>query len=349
MKRVKFNKEGSYPAFEYEGEDGSIEYIEYKPPLKGLWKHIDIKSFCVELLVNPYLTREIHTFQILNENGNRIGMVFPVSLLDSDQPFYKDFVSNYVFAAYWQLLQRIEKLEKTPFSANFEDNVCVVVLYRKEFATQYPLDYCIHGLRYYGYGFFTPYNTAKRAVGYKTESFLARGSSKLTNTLRINVQVPPLYSDNAIKLLMESLRDADNLINRFVLLYQVFEALMEDSGLRIIRREVVQLDAHCIAPREFLANVKDAISEKSKIVEIFNAANIPDEDKELFINSCKQLFDLYGHKSDYTLPDMLYEFRNQMTHSYRELLKFQEELALTIQGMERVVLSIVAHYPERTA
>lgn len=349
MKRVNFDNNGSYPVFEYEGEDGSIEYLEYKPPLNGLWPNFDIKSFCVELLVNPYLTKEVHTFQLLNEHGNRIGVVFPISLLDSDQPFEKDYISNYVFAAYWYLLQRIVRLEKIPFSANFEDNVCVVVLCRTEFATQYPLDYCIHGLRSYGYSFFTPNNTVKPVPGYKVESILTKGASKLTNTLRINVQIPALYSDDAIRLLMESLRDADNIINRFVLLYQVFEALMEDSGLRIIRREVAQLDAHCIAPREFLVNVKDAISEKSKIIEIFNASNIPDEDKELFENSCTHLFDMYGHKTDYSLPEMLYEFRNQMIHSYRELLKFQDELALTIQGMERVVLSIIGLYPKRSA
>ena len=43
--------------------------------------------------------------------------------------------------------------------------------------------------------------------------------------------------------------------------------------------------------------------------------------------------------------NLFYFFRNQMTHSYRNLYQYSKELADTIQAFERLILLIVERYP----
>lgn len=91
MKNVTFDDSGVFPVFRFEHENGDKDRIVYRPSIKGLWESLDKKDFSVELLINPLLNRARHVYNIvqIDDSRKRVGMVFPVSALDTEDSFEK--------------------------------------------------------------------------------------------------------------------------------------------------------------------------------------------------------------------------------------------------------------------
>lgn len=59
------------------------------------------------------------------------------------------------------------------------------------------------------------------------------------------------------------------------------------------------------------------------------------------------MFALIDYYPSDVLPEALfYSFRNQMTHSLRNLIKYEEQLSITIFEFERLIMWIIRKYPE---
>lgn len=350
MKNVKFyeGSDGNYFSYQGNDEDVSGEF-EYRFSTKSLWNSIQLEDFEVQLLINPLLNRESNVYDLRDELNKTVGYLFPISLLDSDSDFsdYRN-INNYVYVAFWELLKRIPTVNENKefFSDNFEDNVCVCVFHKASVNTTCPLRNCIHSLRMYGYSYFTECNNIKPVDRYRSKLYF----HKRENKIHLKFSEPSLYKNPIIDSILRALPKADNLTHRFVLLYQVIETLFEEIASKRIDEEIKRFTGKQIPCNDFQDNIKQLSSEKTKISKIFKCCEKLENSDEakLFLVSCLHLFDLVHYSpSNKGLKEIFYSFRNQMTHSYRNLDFYQEELSETIQYFELLILRIVETYQYR--
>lgn len=350
MKNVKFyeGSDGNYFSYQGNDEDVSGEF-EYRFSTKSLWNSIQLEDFEVQLLINPLLNRESNVYDLRDELNKTVGYLFPISLLDSDSDFsdYRN-INNYVYVAFWELLKRIPTVNENKefFSDNFEDNVCVCVFHKASVNTTCPLRNCIHSLRMYGYSYFTECNNIKPVDRYRSKLYF----HKRENKIHLKFSEPSLYKNPIIDSILRALPKADNLTHRFVLLYQVIETLFEEIASKRIDEEIKRFTGKQIPCNDFQDNIKQLSSEKTKISKIFKCwEKLENSDEaKLFLESCLHLFDLVHYSpSNKGLKEIFYSFRNQMTHSYRNLDFYQEELSETIQYFELLILRIVETYQYR--
>lgn len=350
MKNVKFHKGSDGNYFSYQGNDEDVSgEFEYRFSTKSLWNPIKLEDFDVQLLINPLLNRESNVYDLRDESNKTVGYLFPISLLDSDSDFsdYRN-INNYVYVAFWELLKRIPgiKEDKEFFSDNFEDNVCVCVFHKASVNTSYPLRNCIHSLRMYGYSYFTEENDIKPVDRYQSKLYFRNRENKFL----LKFREPSLYINPIIDSILRALPKADNLTHRFVLLYQVIETLFEEIASKRIDEEIKKFTDKQIPCNDFQDNIKQLSSEKTKIRKIFECCKDIETSNEakLFLESCLHLFDLVHYSpSKKGLNDIFYSFRNQMTHSYRNLDFYQDELAEVIQYFEQLILKIIEIYQYR--
>ena len=166
------------------------------------------------------------------------------------------------------------------------------------------------------------------------------------SSLEVKFEEPPLYSNPIIELLMREIPHSLNVIHRFVLLYQVIEILMEAIALRKINEEIGKLNRNEIPHNDFLDNLKNIGTEKSRISEIFNICDLTADEFKWFKEPCKRLYTLakYVPDNDSEKSLLFYSFRNVMTHSFRTLHWYPTEVAETVQGFEKVILTILEKY-----
>ena len=135
------------------------------------------------------------------------------------------------------------------------------------------------------------------------------------------------------------------MIHRFVLLYQIIEYLMEEVVRPEIMAEIHKLENNEIPHNDFLESIRNVNGERARIQSIFERCNLTDSNCREFLDALTRLFSLVGYSpSKQGAHNLFYAFRNQMTHSYRSLHQEKEELAITIQQFEKLILEIVERY-----
>lgn len=351
MDIVCFDRSGSTPAFEYK-LNGSSEFIDFLPPIDDLDSDIQVNDYVVELLINPMLSNESDIYSlcmIRNDDSTKkqsIGAIFPVSALDSDQQLRKG-LCDYLYVAFWHLLDRLKSIKAGDFSSNFESNVCVVVFSKRLVGTDNPLHMCIHSLRKYGYSYFEAFNKVVPIEGYSRDIIIQPSQKNIV----VEVSEPILYGHPIIDRILRDLKSANNVTHRFVLLYQVVELLMEDAISQDVVRIYNMLQRHVISTNDYFEKVSRVSRERARVTTIFDLCTINANDCKKFRDSCRTLFTLAGFIDDFTTndSDLFYNFRNKMTHSYRALYAHKASLSETIQHFELIVLLIIERYPRLIA
>ena len=352
MRDIVFEHTEDCNQFTFKDDLGTDYCFEYHPSIEGLWKGINLADFDVQLLIHPFLNKESNVFSLqsnLKTKEETVGFVFPVSVLDSDSfEAKRSSDNNYLFAAYQVLLTRLSLVKEgiDTLSPCFEDNVCVCVLNLRTIGRNRGVWNCIHSLRKFGYSYFVEHNQYKEIEGYSLKNYkaLLPGSR-----MHVDFAIPSIYSDPIIDGILRSLPKADNLVYRFILLYQIVEFLISKRVSASIHDVIKEYqETSSCSENDFLESINHIRKERGVISEILDDCGITQStecNKELN-KYCQHLYDLAGitpQKKDE--GNLFYSFRNQMVHSFRHLSDFQEELANTVFYFEQVVLAIVERCP----
>lgn len=351
MKDIVFEQISDRNQFIFKDESGTDFCFEYCPPIEGLWKDLNPTDFDVQLLIHPFLNNESNIFALesnIKAQRETVGYLFPAAVLDSNNfEAKRSSDNNYLFVAYKVLLERLHNINESVNSlgACFEENVCVCVLNLRTIGKDQELWHCIHSLRKYGYSYFIENNNYKTIEGYTINSYKELVSGE---KIHIDFNIPLMYSDPIIDEIIRTLPNADNLVYRFMLLYQIIEFLISKRISKSINDaiETYQSASSC-SENDFLETVNNVQRERSIINGIIENCGIASLNcyKEFNIY-CKHLYDLVGIVSQKTDENNLfYSFRNQMIHSFRHLSGFKEELANTVFYYEQIVLTIVEKNP----
>lgn len=327
-------------------KDGENErFFEYRPSIAGLWGSIDFEEFDVQLLIHPFLNKENNVFaleSIVCKDYETVGYIFPIAALDSNEFVPSRQADNtYLYVAYYVLLQRLRKIkqEANTLGDCFESNICVCVLNLKTIGKEKGLNNCIHSLREKGYSYFTERNGYKPVDGYTYDFYkqLVHG-----NRIKVTFSIPKLYSDPILDGIIRSLPNADNLVYRFILLYQIVEILISKNITKNIDNLISEYQKSAIkTENDFLESINGVRKERDVVRCILESCQIEQSE---FNNACKQLLSVAGIPQP--KDPLFYSFRNQMVHSYRHLYNYKSELAYTIFYFEQIVLSVVERYSE---
>lgn len=354
MKDIVFEQISDRNQFTFKDEFGTEFCFEYCPPIEGLWENLDSTDFDVQLLIHPFLNNESNIFALesnIKTQRETVGYLFPAAVLDSNNfEAKRSSDNNYLFVAYKVLLERLHNINESVNSlgACFEENVCVCVLNLRTIGRHQGLWNCIHSLRKYGYSYFINNNNYKKIEGYTISGYKELMSGE---KIHIDFNIPLMYSDPIIDEIIRTLPNADNLVYRFMLLYQIIEFLISKRISKSINDAIktYQSSSSC-SENDFLDTVNNVRKERAIINEIIDSCGIASLDcNKRFNNHCKHLYDLAGivpQKTDE--KNLFYSFRNQMFHSFRHLSSFKEELANTVFYYEQIVLTIVEKLPYTT-
>lgn len=352
MKNIVFENIGDRNQFTFNDENGTSYCFEYRPSTKGLWKDLNISDFDVQLLIHPFLNKESNVFALESKpNGymETVGYIFPISVLDSDSfEAKRPADNNYLFVAYKVLLERLKEISLSAddcLAECFEDNICVCILNRRTIGQKRGLWDCIHSLRKYGYSYFTPNNSYKKVEGYTIDNYKELIPK---SKIRVDFFVPSMYSDPIIDSIIRTLPKADNLVYRFILLYQIIEFLVSTKVSKSINDAISAYKTSSLcSEKDFVENINTIRKERGVINDIMEICKIQSTDCSKSFNvHCKHLYELANVIPDpKEINNLFYSFRNYMVHSYRHLNPYMEELAKTIFYFEQVVLTIVERYP----
>ncbi len=354
MKNIVFGNNGDQNQFTFTDDNGIEFCFEYYPSISGLWTDLNTSEFDVQLIIHPFLNKESNVFALeskLNSRKETVGYIFPIAVLDSDSFVAKRPAdNNYLFVSYMVLLERLDKIKDSVHSLAdcFEDNVCVCVLNLRTIGKGCGLCNCIHSLRKYGYSYFVPNNNYKEVEGYTIGKYKELIS---TSKIHVDFHIPSMYSDPIIDGILRALPKADNLVYRFILLYQIIEFLISKSISKSINDAIsaYKMSSSC-SENDFFEEINHIQKERTRINDILKTCNIASTDCDKSFNThCKHLCDLakiMPNKKDE--DNLFYSFRNFMVHSYRHLNPYTEELAYTIFYFEQVVLTIVERYSYTT-
>ena len=351
MRNIVFEQTEDGNQFTFKDVDGNENCFNYLAPIDGLWHDSVLEDFDVQLLIHPYLNRESNVFALrsnLKTKEETVGYIFPVSVLDSDSFAPKrPSDQNYLFISYRVLLERLPRTNgNQSLGACFEDNLCVCVLNLRTIGRNRGVWSCIHSLRKYGYSYFIENNGYKEIDGYTYEDYKGLLTGK---SMHVDFGTPLLYSNSIIDGILRLLPNADNLVYRFILLYQIVEFIISEKVSSSVR-EAIDLYYSSISPSEndFIETINGIRKERGVIKDILDSSQINASlsCNKCFNDCCQHLFSLAGIvPQDKDMGQLFYSFRNQMVHSYRKLSVYKEELADTIFYFEQMVLAIVEKYP----
>ena len=346
MENVQFVHIDNITSFSY--VDGSREgSFDYRLPVNNDFNISFSGNYEVELLINPTLNKERHHFTLRKKNEKNspsIGIVFPISMLDGTEENIPTGQLDYFVIAFYILLKRLNHIKDIDvFSKNFEPNVCVCVFNINQVNEgNHLLAKCIHSLRGYNYSYFIDNNNCQPIKEYKDTWFIADTATSIP----VSIQEPPLYSEKMVDAIMRIIPNVNNIIHRFFISYQIIEFLIARTQKQDIDMQIMKYRHGTIPENDFFEEVAHIKKEGAIIKEIFAKCALEHNDFCRYVDAVKALNTLIGYKPKDETPEALfYSFRNQMTHSLRNLIMYDKELARTIFEFERVVMQIIRKYP----
>lgn len=345
MKEVQFSNINNEPVFEYTDDKDKTGTFDYKLKLNEGFNCALAENYEVELLINPILIKERHHFALRdNETKRSIGIIFPISMLDETEEEIPSGQLDYFAIAFYVLLKRLKYIKDDAlFSKNFEWNICVCVFdLRQVKAENQILSKCIHCLRKYNYSYFIDGNNYQPIAEYNDEWFI-KDDAKYIN---IVIKEPSLYKEEMVDTILRALPSIENIIHRFFLLYQVIELLIKQIQKDEINRYIQTYCDGYTPENDFFDNISHVQKERKLINVIFDKCHLQKEDYSYFEDEVRKLFEKVSYVPDKDNPsDLFYSFRNQMTHSLRNLMSHHGLMARTIFQFERVVMKIIEKYP----
>ncbi len=319
--------------------DENEDYIFNIPYVAKLEAEIyNPDDYYLFLFENNHLNAENDCFQLYDENDDkRIGWVFPISVLDSNENDYAENVhlNKYKFVAFKKLLSRsfsyrinLVSNEINSISDIFGENTFIVIL-SKELINKDDFNISSFYPSLATYGYYLKSNnrlSITSPINYLVNKF--RGRKKLylkyTNSVILSV-------DFMVKLYEIYLKELDHHLIRFHLLYQVIEYLITNKFSSEFESLLQKYNDNLITKNNFIEEINNIRNERKNIRNIFEQLHFNDGSfaKEVKIDlerDAKDFIREFNIDENKSLGDLIYDIRNIIVHNYREVKNENHEL-----------------------
>lgn len=321
-------------------KDGDIFQYEYTNPVDGLWNPID-EAFDITILDSPYHCKGNNLYDLyLDGKEQKCGRIIPLSVVFDDSYSISDdkHLKQYLFAATKWLLQNADNLKTNRNLEKCYFDSAVLMIVHRATVPDFNIDQYVLPLFKLGYYFYDPESRAVGVDGFhKTDSLLGKTRVELKPENNVSFKSEGYLNSLILKVLPRT----DNLLARFVLLYQVVELFMEKLRRQQLDAFVADYNANHINAHEMLHRVSGINGEKEHVKKMFNKSCASERD---FIESCKTLFNRISFTPDGTeesLGKYVYAFRNRVVHGYRDFLGVTQEFTNTLEFFENVIVETI--------
>lgn len=349
LNEISFSTDnGNY--FKIQGEDQEFT-IDYAPSFEKEW---DFSKYELFLFTNPYLGAENDIYQVyLQEHKYRAGWIFPISALESNE---NDFAHDKVFNGYryvaYQLLLRYDKTFKT--NANnikltdiFDDNTIVCILSKDDINRRRNFNLADYLISFYSYGYFKLEENKPQPIQQNIwfrDIFEFRKARSRVIIQKSGFDLSK--SDYALNIFSNHLLHNDNLIVRFILLYQVIEELMQIESDQQIQDIINRYSTGSIPKNDFKAEINEISSEFKLISLIIEKSGIEASLISDFKNKTQVLYKNlnYNPNGITDFSKLVYSFRNLFTHNYRLMMNEEEKTNHVVCLFEHIIIQLLLGY-----
>lgn len=349
LNEISFSTDnGNY--FKIQGE-GQEFIIDYTPSFEEEW---DFSKYELFLFTNPYLGAENDIYQVyLQEHVDRAGWIFPISALESNE---NNFAYNKVFNGYryvaYQLLLRYDKTFKTnvnniKLTDIFDDNTIVCILSKDDINRSSNFNLADYLISFYSYGYFKLEENKPQPIQQNIwfrDIFEFRKERSRVTILKSGFDLSK--SDYVLNIFSNHLLYNDNLIVRFILLYQVIEELMQIESDQQIRDIINRYSTGLILKNDFKAEINEISSEFKLISLIIEKSGIEASLITDFKNKTQVLYENlnYNPNGIADFSKLVYSFRNLFTHNYRLMMNEEEKTNHVVCLFEHIIIQLLLGY-----
>jgi len=343
------NEQDSY--FKLLAENGDEMRVAYIPHLDSSWGKDDFDLF---LFDNPYLNAENDVFEIYESSLHEsIGWIFPITILVSNDNDFSEVrrLNRYKFAAQ-SILLNLNKtaainyyLDSNALITDIYNDSSIICILNKQ-TTSKINDFNINDyiLSFYKYGYsFLQENSVRKKVLEK-EDFI-REMRQSRKRISIKKSLFDISLNSYIESLFKQyLLKTDDFLVRFIFLYQIIEQLMEDEFNILFQQYLTDFTNQNITKNDFKDYINTASKERELIKFVFNKTIIEANLKDDFESKFNFLYTELNFKIRNSLPDKIYDFRNLVTHSYRNVMDKIELINVLIQIFEEIIVCTLINY-----
>jgi hypothetical protein len=323
--------------------------IEYFPKSDSIWTPDRFEIFLFE---NPYLNAENDVFELfLNTLDTRLGWLFPLATLESNDNNYVDYKSfkHIRWVAYHKLLGLEIKLDYQEGRqeyrlSDFFPGLIVCILSKDDIA-KVPnfniTDYVLSFLKK-DYLIFNGSHKGIPVFDKRQEIQALREGNHIIKLRKSNFNI----KKNAFikSLFIEHLYQSENFLVRYILLYQILEHFIEEQGDVILDNLIATHKRGEISKNDLREQISKSSSDRNLLKKVFQQSTIDGKLRDNFYDNCKFLFTDIKKESKENFEDVLYDLRNLITHNYRVVVDKTDELKEIIKLFELIMIELLINY-----
>ncbi|QIY90018.1 hypothetical protein [Chryseobacterium gallinarum] len=347
LDNLHFFKEESLSYFRVSNSENLGINVEYIPIKDSKWDENRFELFIFE---NPYLTAENDVFEVYESTiKERLGWIFPLTILESNENDFVDHknLNDYKFIAYKKLLSYNLNISEELFGQEFvklsdmygDKVICLLCKETIKKIVDFKIENYI--LSFYKYGYLLTDGKIEIKAFYEYQEFSNEVRKK--SKIKIKKSKFPIDSNAFTKsLFIEHILQSESYLVRFILLYQIIEHFMEELSEQQYNEHIEDYKKKQLGKNDFRELINRSSTERDLVRSIFDGANLSDDLKNDFVSEVDFLYTEIGRISKRNLfSDKIYNIRNLVTHSLRDLTYKAESLKKITELFERIIIELL--------
>ncbi|AWH83735.1 hypothetical protein HYN59_00770 [Flavobacterium album] len=265
--------------------------VPYYPDYFSQW---DQTKFSIYLFENPYLNAELDIFPIYKKDfDERLGYMIPLSILETSDINYDEesyrHLREYKTMAYYKLLE----LDKEILYSNNGENIfrlseifncnSICILHNPT-VEQSGFDISSSILSLYNFGYILRENQSKPVYD---KAHLVKKMRIKQSRLTLRPSNFKIESNSFIySLFRDHLLQTDNVVVRFILLYQIIEGFIEEEFNKQFDQLLDNYTKKEISKNDLKESMSTISTERELINSIFTNCDIDNKLKQEFSEEC---------------------------------------------------------------
>ena len=351
LDKVEYIEENNVRYFRVSNSENIGANFQYIPIATSNW---DKELYEIYLFENSYLNAENDVFQVYENtiSEERLGWVFPITILESNENDYREFsnLNNYKYVAYKKLFELNFKIQARDNTNEFLKlsevfgNIIICILCKETTKKIKEFKFENYILSFYKYGYLLLSDFPKSNAIYDRTAFI----TEMRSNSRVNLTKAKFDITNnefTKSLFIEHLLQSDNFLVRFIFLYQIVEHFIDEFSETQFKEHIENYQSKKLAKNDFRECINKSATERKLLIDLFNSTLIQKELKEEFITEVDFLYNDLGRVTKKnSFPDKIYNVRNLVTHSLRELTTKSELLKKITELFERIIVDLLINY-----
>lgn len=351
LDRVEYIEVNDVRYFRVSNSENIGVNFQYIPIAISNW---DKERYEIYLFENSYLNAENDVFEVYENSitDERLGWIFPITILESNENDFRDYknLNHYKYVAYQKLLElniKISARDNLNVFLKLADifgDIIVCILCKETIQKINEFKFENYLLSFYKYGYLLLGDIPKSKAIYDRADFVREmRQNARVNLTKANFNITA--NEFTKSLFVEHLLQSDNFLVRFIFLYQIVEHFIDEFSETQFNEHIENYQNKKLAKNDFRESINKSATERELVVDIFNSTPIQKELKDEFVTEVDFLYNDIGRiiKKN-SFPDKIYNIRNLVTHSLRELTAKLESLKKITEIFERIIVDLLTNY-----